>query len=317
MTLNESKFDNILAGICQAEADGFSSYWVPTLWHDLVITTALACRVTQRIELGTAVVPIYLHHPVALARMALTLREVSNNRFTLGIGLSHQFHVQDRLGCDFSKPVLQMREYLTIVKGLVRGHWVEFDGQRYNVDTQLTFPGARPPQVLVAALGPQMLKLAGKLADGTITWMGGLRYLETQAVPLITQAARAAERPAPRIVAGIPIALTNQVESARASVAAEFAIHATLPSYRAILDVEGVRDAAGVSFIGTETEVALQMQRLADIGVTDLMAVVFDVKDDPGARQRTYDWLAALARGRCSVGPASLRGRFLPEAIPN
>jgi alkanesulfonate monooxygenase SsuD/methylene tetrahydromethanopterin reductase-like flavin-dependent oxidoreductase (luciferase family) len=153
----------------------------------------------------------------------------------------------------------------------------------------------RPP-VLVAALGPKMLKLAGTMVDGTITWMGGPKYLEQTAVPLITKAAAEAGRPAPRIVAGFPVAVTDKPEVARAAAATTFAMYSSLPAYRAALDIEGVPDAVGASIIGDETEVRRQLKHLVEVGVTDFNAAPFPIADDPPVFQRTYDFLSELAR---------------------
>lgn len=296
MTLNEDNVDAMLAEISRAEANGFASFWFPTVQHNLLITSALASRVTHRIELGTAVVPIHYYHPAMLANMALALQAATQNRFSLGISSGHRTKLEYRYGFDGSKPNKRMREYLKILNGLVRGHWVDFCGEFYKVDDQYSYPRVRPPQILVAALGPQMLQLAGEMADGTITWLGGLHYLETQAIPIITRAATAAGRPAPRIIAGFPMAITNHADAARAEITKRYAIHASLPAYRRILDVEGASDASGASIVGSEHQVERAVKCLASIGVNDLMAVPIPFAADPDAERRTYDWLAALAR---------------------
>ena len=228
-------FDDTLSRFSKAEADGFSTYWASSAGYDSIIMLALAGRVTKTIELGTAVVPTYPRHPTALAQQALTVQAVSGNRFVLGIGLSHRVSIEGRLGLDYSKPILHMREYLTVLTGALSGQPVRFAGKLFNVNTQVQVPGAKPPLVVVAALGPQMLKLAGTLANGTITWMGGPRYLETTAVPLIAKAARDAGRVSPRIIAGFPVAVTNKPDAALATVAQTFANYASLPAYRKAL----------------------------------------------------------------------------------
>src|SRR5574341_2645230 len=210
--------NDLVAQIEKAEADGFPSAWVANISsHDALMLLALAGRQTKKIELGTAVVPTFPRHPIALAQQALTAQAASGNRLVLGIGLSHRVSIEDRLGLEFVKPILHMREYLSVLNSVLTGQPAEFRSEQYRVKTQLTVPGATPPAILVAALGPQMLKLAGTLANGTITWMGGRKYLAETAVPRITQAAREAGRPSPRIVAGLPIAVTNKPDAARAT----------------------------------------------------------------------------------------------------
>ena len=281
----------------RAEEAGFDSAWIPNIFStDAIMLLALAGRVTNKIELGTFVVPTYPRHPAALAQQALTASAATGGRFTLGIGLSHKVVIENMFGLDYSKPIRHMREYLSVLMPLVHGKAVQFQGEEFRVAAQIGVPGATPPQVIVAALGPQMLKLAGRMADGTATWMGGPKYLKDTAVPAITASAKEAGRPAPRIVSGFPVAVTQEVDAARASASKVFAIYGTLPSYRAVLDVEGAPDAAGVAIVGSEQEVEAQVRALAAAGVTDFNASPFPVDGDAGAIQRTIEMLAGLAK---------------------
>lgn len=293
----EAGLDDVLTRMAKAEVDGFHTIWSASANQaDAIIMLSLAGRLTRKVELGTAVVPTYPRHPVALASQVLTAQAASDNRFTLGIGLSHKRAIEDSLGLDYSKPIRHMREYLTVLTGLLSGQRVEFKGEEYRVAAQVRVPKANRPQVLVAALGPQMLKLAGTLADGTITWMGGPKYLEETAIPTLTKAAQEAGRPAPRVVAGFPVAVTKNPEAAKTSAAHIFAGYGKMPSYRAILDIEGVQDPTGACIIGDEAEVRRQLKRLADIGITDVNATPYSVRDDPGAMERTYQFLADMAK---------------------
>ena len=253
------------------EDAGFASAWIPNIFgYDAITLLALAGQVTERIELGTFVVPTYPRHPTALAQQALTAAAATNNRFALGIGLSHKVVIEGMFGLDYSKPIRHMREYLSILDRSLTGAPTNFQGEEFRVGFQITVPGAQKPPVIVAALGPQMLKLAGRLADGTATWMGGPKYLAQTAVPIISAAAKEAGRPAPRIVAGFPVALTSKVDAARQSASATFAIYGQLPSYRAVLDVEGAADASGVAIVGDEAEIRRQLRALEEAGVTGL-----------------------------------------------
>ena len=281
----------------RAEASGFDSAWVANIFsHDAIMLLALAGRVTSKIELGTFVVPTYPRHPTALAQQALTAAAACDGRFTLGIGLSHKVVIENMLGLDYSTPVRHMREYLSVLMPLLAGKAAQFQGEEYRVAAQIVVPGASAPPVIVAALGPQMLKLAGRLADGTATWMGGPKYLADTAIPAIKASAAEAGRPAPRIVSGFPIAVTADKDAARKSASAVFAIYGQLPSYRAVLDVEGAADASNVAIVGSEAEVEQQIRHLASIGVTDLNASMFPVDGDAGAVGRTFELLAALAK---------------------
>lgn len=292
-----NELNDVLAQFVKAEQSGFRSAWMANIFGlDAITTLALAGRETSSIELGTFVVPTYPRHPAALAQQALTASIATGGRFTLGIGLSHKVVIENMLGLDYSKPVRHMREYLSVLNPLLSGEAVQFQGQEYRVAAQVRVPGAAKPQVIVAALGPQMLKLTGAMADGTGTWMGGPKYLRDTAVPLISGSAKDAGRPAPRIVSGFPIAVTANVAEAREAAAKTFAVYGQLPSYRAVLDVEGAPGPADIAIVGSETEVETQLKDLAAAGVTDFNASIFPVPGDESATGRTYEFLAGLAK---------------------
>jgi F420-dependent oxidoreductase-like protein len=286
-----------IAQVQRAEESGFDAVWVANIFGvDAITFLALAGRETSKIELATGVVPTYPRHPTAIAQQALTAAAASNNRFTLGIGLSHKVVIENMLGLDYSKPVRHMREYLSVLMPLLAGEVTRFQGEEYRVGVQIAVPGAERPPVLVAALGPQMLKLAGKMADGTVTWMGGPKYLEQTAIPAMRAAAAEAGRPAPRIAGGFPVAVTDDAAGARATAAKSFAMYGTLPSYRAVLDVEGAADPSNVAIVGNEKEVESQVRALAAIGVTDFNASVFAPEGDSTSMRRTFELLSALAK---------------------
>jgi 5,10-methylenetetrahydromethanopterin reductase len=289
--------DETLAQFTKAEADGFQAVWLPNIFgYDAMTLLSLAGRVTKTLELGTFVVPTYPRHPSVMAQQALTAAAATGNRFTLGVGLSHKLVIEDMFGLDYSKPIRHTREYLTILDRALTGEPVRFAGEEYRVGFQVSVPGAKKPPVIVAALGPQMLKLAGRLADGTATWMGGPKYLEETAIPIITAAAKEAGRAAPRIVSGFPIAVTSKTDEAQASAAKVFAIYGQLPSYRATLDRGGYADASSVAIVGNEEAVIRQMRHLRDVGVTDFNASPFPVEGDAEAPARTHALMAELAR---------------------
>ncbi|HEY7910092.1 MAG TPA: TIGR03564 family F420-dependent LLM class oxidoreductase, partial [Thermomicrobiales bacterium] len=263
---------------------------------DALTLLALAGQHTRTVELGTFVVPTYPRHPVALAQQALTTNAATGGRLVLGIGLSHRVVMEQGLGFDWSHPIRHMREYLTCLTGLLSGEPVTFAGEEFHITNfGITVPGATPPAVLVAALGPQMLRLAGRHADGTALWMGGARYLATDAVPTITAAASEAGRPAPRIVAGLPVCVTDHAEAVRAEADRAFATYGRLPSYRAVLDKEGAASPADVSLIGDEAVVLAGLRALAEAGATDLIAAVYTPVGENAAR--TYDLLERYING--------------------
>jgi 5,10-methylenetetrahydromethanopterin reductase len=260
-----------------AEQQGFASVWLAHIRGvDALTALALAGQRTQRIELGTFVVPTYPRHPAALAQQALTVQAATSNRLTLGIGLSHRVSMEAQLGFDWDHPIRHMREYLTCLDQLLAQQPGQFEGEEFTLrGYEISIPDAAPPQVLVAALGPQMLKLTGAMAGGTAIWMGGAHYIAEHVLPRISAAAQEAGRPSPRIVAGLPICVTDQGDRVRARAAQVYERYGQLPSYRAILDREGANTPADVALIGTEQEVRAGLDRLKDAGATDFAASVF------------------------------------------
>ncbi len=278
----------------RAEAAGFASAWIPQVGTvDALMLLALAGAETSRIELGTSVVPTYPRHPTVLAMQALTAQDASGGRIALGIGLSHRVSIEGALGLDYSKPIPHTREYLTVLNGLLSGERVDFDGELYRVHSQVSLKAPKPP-VLVAALGPDMLRLCGRLADGTVTWMGGVNFLRDVAVPTMSEAAAKAGKPAPRFVAMVPIVLSSDTASARDIVNTTFRAYGQIPSYRATLDRGGAALPADVAILGTEEEIESGVRAYREAGVTDLIAVI---PQTPAANpDATFDFMAALAK---------------------
>ena len=259
------------------ESRGFDTLWLPNIFGlDGVGACAIAGWESGRIELGTAVTPTYPRHPGALAQQAVTTQLACGGRFALGIGLSHQLVIEGMFGMSYDKPARHMSDYLQILAPLLRGEAADFEGEQLTGKLQLEI-GDKPVPLLVAALGPAMLKLAGQYADGTSLWMTGPKTVESHIVPGITAAAEEAERPAPRIVCGMPICLTDDEAGAREYIAKTLQIYGMLPSYRAMLDREGVEGPAQLAFVGDEAELRGQIQRLRDAGVTDFNAAVVPV----------------------------------------
>jgi F420-dependent oxidoreductase-like protein len=261
---------------------------------DALTLLAVAGSQVPGIGLGTGVVPVHPRHPMMLAQQALTVQWATGDRLLLGIGLSHQVVVESMWGLSYDKPARYMKEYLASLMPLLRGETVRSAGERVttNAFSPIEVPGA-PPPVLVAALGATMLKLAGTVADGTITWMTGIGTIAGHIAPTITAAAEAAGRPAPRVVVSLPISVTKDVDAAKARIDAALAIYPNLPSYKAMLDMEGAQSAADVSFVGDEETVAAAIGRLADAGATDFVAAVVG---DGAERERGLALLSELAR---------------------
>lgn len=280
----------------RADALGFHTAWAGQLFdHDALLLLALAAQATRRIELGSWVLPVQPRHPVVLAQQALTLQAASRGRLLLGLGVGHAEVVERRLGLSSEKPVACMREYLEVLRPLLARERVEHVGARLRLALRLDGPEAPPPPLFVAALGPQMLRLAGRRADGVAIWLGGPRYLEEFALPRVGAAAREAGRPPPRIACGLPVAVTAHRERARASADALLARSARLPAYRRVLERERADSPAAVALLGDESAVARQLDHLGALGVTDFTAWLFPVEGDEEAPERTRALLAELA----------------------
>jgi len=292
-----TSIDAILARFERAEADGFHTAWAGQLLdHDALTLLALAARATRRVELGSWVVPAPLRHPAVLAQQAQSVQAASGGRLVLGVGVGHEELVTRRFGVPFERPARHMREYLELLGPLLAGQRVEHAGERYRVSLQLGTLGVGPPLVLLAALGPVMLHLAGAAADGAAIWLGAPRFLEELAIPCLRDAAHGAGRPAPRIVCGFPIAVTRDASAARESAGKFLARSAKLPAYRRVLERGGLSRPADAAIIGDENVVARELVRLGELGVTDFTGVLFPVEGDPDAPARTQAFLAELAR---------------------
>jgi 5,10-methylenetetrahydromethanopterin reductase len=273
----------------RAADDGLASAWLSNIFGLEALTSlAVAGSQVPGIELGTAVVPTYPRHPAVLAQQALTAAlAVGPGRLVLGIGLSHKIVIEDMYGYSFDKPARHMREYLSVLRPLLDGTAVSVDGSTLKAHIGLSTPraAARVP-VLLAAMAPRMLQLAGEQADGTVLWMTGPGTVRDYVVPAISAAASAAGRPSPRVVCGLPVCVTSDPAAARARAADELAIYGQLPSYRAMLDKEGAAGPGDVALVGDEDAVAAQILALGDAGATDFIAAEFGGAEDRGRTRR-------------------------------
>jgi F420-dependent oxidoreductase-like protein len=282
--------DDQIEQIRALAAQGVPSVWLAQIFGaDALTMIALAGAQLPGVEFGTAIVPSYPRHPTALAAQAMTVQAVTGGRLTLGVGPSHRSVIEDMFGLDYTKPARHMREYLTVLGGLLRGERVDFSGETMRVNARLNIPGSTPPSVLVAALGPVMLRVAGELADGTVTWMTGPETLARHTVPVLSKAAADAGRPAPRVVASLPICLTTDLAAARERAARQFAMYGQLPNYRAMLDREGAAGPADIAVAGDEAALRAGIARLTDVGVTEFLAVPF------GTKEQVADTIGLLA----------------------
>jgi F420-dependent oxidoreductase-like protein len=289
--------DRMITQAQEAEADGFATLWYASaIGGDPLVAMALAGRATTTIELGTSVLVTYACHPILQAnRSAAVANTMGRAGFTLGLGPSHKPVIEDFLGQSYAHPRRYTEEYVRIVGALLAGQVADFDGTELRVHS-----GNRglkpdwPVSVMISALAPSMLRVAGELTDGTILWMANAKAVGSHVAPLITKAA--AGRAAPRIVAGLPVAVHDDVDEARVAAAEQFAGYGLLPNYRRILDIGGADGPADAAIVGDERAVEAAITGLIDAGATDLWAAIFPVGEDrSGSRARTRALLKDLA----------------------
>lgn len=288
--------DQITADLRSAAADGIGSYWLTQAFGtDTLTVLGAVARDLPGLRVGTAVVPVHPRHPMALAQQALTTNLLVGGRLTLGIGPSHPSVVEPCWGLSYERPARYMREYLEALTGALTQK-VRFRGEVLTARGDLDLPGAPIPKVLVAALGPKMLEITGRLADGTVTWMVGPRTLKELTIPAIRQAAADAGRPEPEIVVPLPVCVTRAPAAARALAEENLRWYGGLPSYRAMLDREGYETPGQMAVIGDADSVAAEIESLAGLGVTTFAANIFGDADEQAATRELIAHLAATRR---------------------
>jgi F420-dependent oxidoreductase-like protein len=297
------KVAQLVADAQAAEQAGFTSIWVPQIPGDFDALTAITLmgRATERIELGTAVLPIQTRHPIAMAQEVLSNQAVCEGRFTLGLGVSHHWVIEGMLGLPYERPARQMRSYLEVLNAALRGPGkVDVENDGYRVHSPMDVTDWSPTPVLLAALGPVMLRLAGEQASGTILWLADERAIADHVVPRIAKAAAGAGRPAPRVVAGVPVALcaTGEVDAARGWANKVLGHAEFCPNYQQLLDRGDATDVGDILAAGEESAVARRLHAFRDAGVTDLAIRVLAIGPDRESRiesrQRTLAFLASL-----------------------
>jgi F420-dependent oxidoreductase-like protein len=297
-----TKVERLRADARWAEGAGLASIWVPQIPDDFDALTmaAVVGEATERIEVGTAVVPIQPRHPVALAQAALSVQAVLGGRLCLGLGVSHHWIVEDMLGIGYDRPVLTLRSYLDVLDAALAGPGpVDVENQLFSIHNPLDITDLGPTTVLIAALGPRMLELAGSRTDGTILWMADERAIGTYVVPQITRAATAAGRPASRVVAGVPICLCadDEIDAAIERTNRILAEAEMSPNYQRLLEMGDARSIGDILVAGDESTIEKRLRAFADAGVTDLSLRVVPIGDDReelvASSRRTRELLAS------------------------
>jgi F420-dependent oxidoreductase-like protein len=297
------KVAKLAADAVEAEQAGFSSVWVPQYPDDFDALTACVImgQATERIEIGTAVLPIQSRHPVAMAQQVLSTQAVCEGRLTVGMGPSHHWVVEDMLGLSYERPAHQVRTYLEVLQTALAGPGpVDVENDTYRVHNPLDITDITPTPILLAALAPVMLKMAGEKADGTVLWMADEQAIGDHVAPRITKAAAEAGRPAPRIVAGVPVTvcLPSEVDGVRAWANRLLGHAEYSPNYQRLLEQGKSADEGEFTIAGDEETVLAGLKRYRDAGVTDFsvrtIAYGKDRESRIASRDRTIGFLASL-----------------------
>jgi F420-dependent oxidoreductase-like protein len=299
-----TKIERLLADARWAEDAGLASIWIPQIPDDFDALTAAALigAQTTRVEIGTAVVPVQPRHPIALAQQALSTQAACGGRLTLGLGVSHHWVIDEMLGLPYERPAATMRAYLDVLDRALAGPGlVDVENDLFRVHNPLDITEIGPTPVMIAALGPVMLRLAGDRTDGTILWLADERAIGTYIAPQITASAEAAGRPAPRIVAGVPICLCrdDEVDQAVSRANRVLSESEVSPNYQKLLDRGDARTVGDVLAAGTESSIERRLRSFAAAGATDLslrVVPIGETRDDKVASsKRTREYIASLA----------------------
>jgi F420-dependent oxidoreductase-like protein len=298
------KVERLRADARWADQAGLASVWIPQIPDEFDALTAatLVGAETSRIEIGTAVVPVQPRHPIALAQQALSVQAVCGGRLTLGLGVSHHWIIGEMLGLPYERPAATLRAHLDVLDQAFSGPGtVDVDNELFHVHNPLDITDITPTPVLLAALGPVMLRLAGERSDGTILWLADERAIAGHIAPRITRAAEAAGRPAPRIVAGVPVCLCrdSEVDAAVARANRLLSEAEVSPNYQRLLDHGDSRDVGDILAAGSEAAIEKRLRAFADAGATDVSVRVVPLGADRDERlaslRRTRDLVASLA----------------------
>ncbi len=285
----ESPIDATIANLAMLRGEGFKRVWMSQLPYepDLLTVLAIALHEVDTIEVASGVVPIQNLHPMLMAQRALTVSLASGGRFILGLGMTHQAVTEGMWGIPWDRPVRRLNEYLDGLLPLLAGEPADAAGETVTTRGALMISGAPRPDVYIAALGPQLLRIAGRRTSGTCTWMTGPKTLGEHVGPVLRRAAAEAGRAsAVRVAASLPISVTDDVDTARKQAAEQFAMYGELPSYRAMLDREGYAGPQDAAIIGDEETVRGRLDELAGAGVDEFVAATFDPSPDGRARTR-------------------------------
>jgi F420-dependent oxidoreductase-like protein len=280
-----------------ADEAGVAQAWlpVPPLAVDPLIVIAHAAAQTSRIRFGVGVLPIHQRHPAVLATEALALADLLPDRFSLGIGVSHAFIVEDMYGVTYDRPMARLREYVDVLRGLVHHGTADVTGEFYSAHGPLwTGTAPRPVPIILAAVQPKMFELAGEIADGAIAAWCPLSYLTSIALPRLRAGAEKAGRPTPRLIASLGVVFHPDRARAEAALRRAMAMYQALPPFQRMwalaghpLGPNGEIPASLVNELlvyGDEDRITEHIQAARRAGVDDVMVNIIPA-DDPAIEQ--------------------------------
>jgi F420-dependent oxidoreductase-like protein len=306
-----SKVEKLEADARWADEAGLDTVWTPQIpdEFDVMAAATLMGAATSRLEIGTSVVPIQPRHPVVLAQQALSAQAVCEGRFTLGIGVSHHWIIGDMMGLPYEHQATTMRCYLDVLDQALGGPGlVEVENELFKIRQPFDITDITPTPVMIAALGPAMLKLAGERAAGTVLWLADERTIATHVVPTITKAAHAADRPAPRVMAGVPVCLCrdDEIEAAVDRTNRTLSEVVASPNYVRLMEHGDAESIGDVLIAGSEAAMEKRLGGFADAGVTDLNARIVPLgegrEEIKASAERTREFLASVAPSMRKTG---------------
>ncbi|MFE7511499.1 LLM class F420-dependent oxidoreductase [Streptomyces sp. NPDC057540] len=298
-TVRQLPIDDTVRLAREARDAGLHSAWFgQTFAYDSPSLAAIVGREVPGLQVGTSAIPVFGRHPLLVSSQAQTAQAATGGRYHLGLALGTRHLTETGFGLPYERPIRLLREFLTALRPLLETGEADFHGELLTATTPYSaaVPGARPTvPVLVAAMGPQALRVSGELADGVLPFLAGPRALAEHVVPAVTAAAEAAGRPAPRIVALVPGVVTADVEGVRERAAEAHALYERIPSYQRVIELSGAARAADLAVIGDEETVAAEVRRYREAGATE---VVFTSTDLGGEEDRVRTWklLGELSR---------------------
>lgn len=287
--------DDAIAHARRAHTAGVRQLWIAQRVDiDAIALSGLIGAAVPGLGVGTSVVPINPRHPLLISAAAQTAQAATHGNFSLGLGLGARSVEQQAFGTTWPNTIQRLREHLTVLRSIFDDGAVDFQGSEISAAPQwpVAVAGGTPVPVYVAAMGPKALQITGELADGTLPYLAGPRTVGDFIVPTITQAAAAVGRSAPRVIAMVPVLVTDDAESGRDWAAEQLAFYETIPSYQKVIAREGVESVADLAAVGTVDEVKRRLQVYLDAGATDV--VVSPLRNLPADAEANWAVAAAL-----------------------